>query len=747
MAADLSQCAEVRGVAAHQAMVSVVHSLPLEGAAGQETFDLAAIGLDDEARDRLLRAWNRAVALYADRKLGTGELVLPHAQAMAVILAALNLDLDTRVAALLFDIADDLPDYREALLADHGTTVVDLVTGLERLAPLRLLTRNSGAEQQTEILRKMMLAMVADIRVVLIRLASRTQTLRWLVDQKVTQGQEFARESLDIYAPLANRLGVWQFKWELEDLSFRLLEPETYKRIAKMLDQRRIERERFIADAIVRLRSELANVGIDAEVIGRPKHIYSIWNKMRAKRLDFDEVYDVRALRIIVAEVRDCYAALGIVHHLWSPIEGEFDDYIAQPKGNNYRSLHTAVVVEDGGSLEVQIRTAEMNQHAELGVAAHWRYKETSSVGKTAIADNSYDNKIALLRQLVSWRDEVTDSTPWVEQFKRAALDDTIYVLTPQGRVVDLPQNATPLDFAYRLHTDLGHRCRGARVDGQMWPLNKPLRNGQTVDIVSVREGGPSRDWLSATQGYLATQGAKRKVRQWFAVQETAETQAHGRAFVTRELQREGQSQANLEALSAKLGFRNVEAMFVAAGHGELGQRQIQLALRSDLQEVEPTPPVITRRSRAGESQVLVVGVDKLLTQLGRCCKPAPPDAILGFVTRGRGVSIHRNECINFRHLASRHPERVIAAEWGTATDGVYAIDVQVEAQDRQGLLRDISELLSREKINVTAVKTTSRKDATARMSFTIEIASTAALQRILALLGEVAGVYSAKRI
>lgn len=726
-------------------MVSVVHALPTKGE-DREVFGLAARGLNGEARLKLLDAWNWVSGIYGERKLGTGEPVLPHAQAMAVILAALDLDLDTRIAALLFNIADTVPDFHAVAVQRYGAAVAELVAGLERLAPLRLVVRNEqeSMAQQTEVLRKMMLAMVADIRVVLLRLASRTQTLRWLVDHETPQRGEFARESLDVFAPLANRLGIWQFKWELEDISLRLLEPATYKRIAKMLDERRIEREQFIANAIERVKRELKVAGIDAEVIGRPKHIYSIWNKMRAKQLDFEQVYDVRALRIIVGKVADCYAALGIIHQLWSPIEGEFDDYIAQPKSNDYRSLHTAVVAEDGRSMEVQIRTREMDKHAELGVAAHWRYKEANA---PTIADSSYDNKIALLRQLLTWRDEVTDSAAWVEQFKRAALDDTIYVLTPQGRVVDLPHGATPIDFAYRLHTDLGHRCRGARVDGHVWPLNRPLRNGQTVEINAVREGGPSRDWLNPAQGYLATPGARRKVRQWFSAQESAATLVQGRAFIARELQREGQTQINLDELAGKLGFRNVDAMFAAAGHGELGPRQIQLAVRAEAAVPEPAADVITKRSRAGDSQVLLVGVDKLMTQLGRCCKPAPPDAILGFVTRGRGVSIHRNECVNFRHLAKQHPERVIAAEWGKASEGVYAIDLQIEAHDRQGLLRDISELLSREKINVTAVKTLSRKDGTARMNFTVEMNGIAVLKRVLGLLREVPGVYSAQRV
>ncbi len=723
-------------------MVSVVHELPGAGT-DRDAFSLAANGLSDEAQLRLRDAWDWIATIYGERCLGSGEPALPHAQAMAVIVAGFELDLDTRIAALLFDLPHDCSDFKAPVAERYGDGVAELVGGLERLAPLRLLTRGSKGEagQQTEILRKMLLAMVADVRVVLLRLASRMQTLRWLVANDVPAREEFARESFDIYAPLANRLGVWQFKWELEDLSFRLLEPEIYKRIAKMLDERRVEREKFIAGAVLRLKQDLLGIGIEAEVYGRPKHIFSIWNKMRAKNLGFDQVYDVRALRIIVAEVKDCYTALGIVHHLWQPIEGEFDDYIAQPKGNDYRSLHTAVLAEDGRSLEVQVRTMEMHRHAELGVAAHWRYKEA------AAADSTYDEKISWLRQLLSWRDEITDSSAWVEQFKRAALDDTIYVLTPQGRVVDLPRGSTPIDFAYRLHTDLGHRCRGARIDGQLVPLNRPLQNGQKVEIVSVRDGGPSRDWLSPTQGYLASAGARRKVRQWFAAQETAENLVQGRAFVVRELQREGQSQANLDELAGRLGFRNVDAMFVAAAHGELGPRQIQLVLRGEQEEPDQPAEILTRRSRAGESQVLLVGVDKLMTQLGRCCKPAPPDAILGFVTRGRGVSIHRVECASFRNIAKRNPERIIAAEWGRAPDAVYAIDLEIEAHDRQGLLRDISELLSRERINVTAVKSSSRKDGTARMRFTVEVAGTSALQRVMTLLAEVRGVYSAKRI
>ena len=727
-------------------MVSVTHALSAAGLDAR-AFEQAATGLNDEARKRLTEALEFARSVYGARNLGTGEPAFPHAVAMAMMLATLNVDLDTRIAALLFDVSHDLADYQETITRRFGDTVTQLVAGLHRLAPLRLLTRTHGSvaevKSDTEILRKMLLAMVADIRVVLLRLASRTQTLRWLTDHETAERENIARESLEIYAPLANRLGVWQFKWELEDLSFRFLEPATYKRIVKMLDERRVERESFIENAVTRLKNELSAVGIAAEVYGRPKHIVSIWNKMRAKSLDFEQVYDVRALRIIVDELKDCYTALGIVHHLWQPINGEFDDYIAHPKSNHYRSLHTAVIVEDGRSLEVQIRTREMHQHSELGVAAHWRYKEAAAPTR---ADGVYDDKIAWLRQLLSWRDEITDSSIWVEHFKQAALDDTIYVLTPQGRVIDLPRGATPIDFAYRLHTDLGHRCRGARVDGQMVPLNRLLSNGQRVEIVSVRDGGPSRDWLNPAQHYLATNGARRKVRQWFAVQEEAELFSQGRVFVTRELQREGQSQANLEELAQKLGFRDINAMFLAAAHNELGMRQIQIALRGTPDEALPPAELLTKRSRAGDSHVLIVGVDKLLTQLGRCCKPAPPDAITGFVTRGKGVSIHRVKCVNFRNMSARNPERVIGAEWGQAPNAFYAVDLAVEANDRQSLLRDISEEFSNQQINVTAVKTLS-KGGMARMAFTVELPGVGSLQKVLTLLGEVAGVVAAKRV
>ena len=745
-------------------MVSVVHALPLSDvhvAIPAGTLDLLVAGVPPEGRGRIESALALAGTLYGRNLLESGESALNHAIGTALIAASLNLDIDTRLAALLFAVADGMGEeklWRDKLSAEFGETAARLVDGLHRLKGLRLLTRpqagaSSDVKAQTETLRKMLLAMVEDIRVVLLRLASRTQTLRYFTDHPGPQREEVARESLEIYAPLANRLGVWQLKWELEDLSFRFIEPETYKRIARMLDEKRAERELFICSAVERLKNELAASGIAAEVHGRPKHIFSIWSKMRGKNLDFAQVYDVRALRVLVAEVKDCYAVLGLVHHLWQPIRGEFDDYIAHPKGNNYRSLHTAVMADDGNPFEVQIRTHEMHRHAELGVAAHWRYKEAGSQSKSAVrADSAYDDKIAWLRQLLSWRDEITDSGEWVQQFKRAALDDTIYVLTPQGRVIDLARGATPIDFAYRVHTDLGHRCRGARVDGQQVPLNTPLANGQSVEIVSVKQGGPSRDWLNPAQGYLATSRARQKVKQWFTAQEEAETLAQGRSFVARELQREGQTQANIDELAHKLGYKSSDELYLAGGRGELGMRQIQVALRGAAEVLPPEPEIHTRRSKAADtdSRILVVGVGKILTQLGRCCKPVPPDAISGFVTRGKGVSIHRVECRNFKSMSAHSPERVIAAEWGNVGDqarqeGLYAVDIVVDAHDRQGLLRDISEVLSREKINVTAVKTQSRTGS-ARMSFTVELNGVPLLQRMLTLVREVPGVVNVWR-
>jgi len=712
-----------------------------------EALEAVAAGLEGAERDLVARALDFAGPVYEGKTLGTGEGAMPHAIGVARRLADLKLDGEARAGAILFSIPSYLDDAHGKLDQEFGATVTSIVEGIARLNTLRVVTRDLAAQEksasktaQAEVLRKMLLAMVEDIRVVIIRLASRTQTLSFIAKASDEVRRPVAQETLDLYAPLANRLGIWQLKWELEDMSFRFLEPELYKRIASMLDEKRGEREAFIAQAMATLERELAAVGVKADLAGRPKHIFSIYNKMRGKGLDFSDLYDVRALRIIVDTVKDCYTALGVVHNLWTPIPKEFDDYISRPKANDYRSLHTAVVGPDGRPVEVQIRTREMHRHAELGVAAHWRYKENAR-------RDPFDEKIALLRQVLAWRDEVVDSSDWKEQFKRAALDETVYVLTPQGRVVDLARGATPIDFAYALHTDLGHRCRGAKVDGTMVPLDYKLQNGQRVEIIAAKTGGPSRDWLNPNLGYLASSRARNKVRQWFNATELAQTIADGRATVEREMQREGQTGASLDALAQKFGYDKAEDFFAAVGREVIRPREIQNALRGETEEAEAPEPVVAKKSKAeaGGSGILIVGVDRLLTQLARCCKPAPPDGIMGFVTRGRGVSIHRASCKSLAALLRAHPERAIEAHWGEQGPGVFAVDVVVQAHDRQGLLRDVSEVFSRQRINVTAVNTASRQHV-ATMAFTVEVSGVDQLARTLAEIRDVPGVFSAGR-
>ena len=715
-----------------------------------------AAGLPEADALRLRRAYEFALPIYADKLLGTGEPVLEHALGVTASLAALRLDAETRIASILFAMPQYLPDSQEKLAAEFGPAVATLVAGISKLNQLRMLTRalagqESGAARssQAEVLRKMLLAMVEDIRVVLVRLSSRTQTLRFLSHSPDAERRHsYAQETLDIFAPLANRLGVWQLKWELEDYAFRYLEPVLYKKIASMLDEKRDEREGYIAQALSVLNVELQAAGLHAEVQGRPKHIYSIYNKMRGKGLDFDELYDVRALRVLVDSVKDCYTALGLVHNLWTPIPKEFDDYISRPKGNDYRSLHTAVMGSDGRALEVQIRTYEMHRHAELGVAAHWRYKEAGAGRAASVSrKDPFDEKIAWLRQVLAWRDDVTGSVNWAEQAKQKMPDDTVYVLTPQGKVLDLPQGATPVDFAYHLHTDLGHHCRGAKVDGVMVPLNYKLANGQRVEIVSAKTGGPSRDWMNPSLGFLQSSRARNKVRQWFNNQALAETAAQGRAMVERELQRGGKTGANLDQLAQKIGYARSEDMFAAAGREEVGTKKLQNALRGKAESEPEEETFLPGKSKADAngSGILVVGMDKLLTQLAKCCRPAPPDAIAGFVTRGRGVSIHRRSCRDLQRLAELQPERMIVADWGKQKEGVFSVEIVVQANDRQGLLRDISEVLSRDKINVTAVNTQSKQHV-AYMSFTVEISNLEQLQRTLAQIREVQGVQTASR-
>ncbi|HSA90543.1 MAG TPA: bifunctional (p)ppGpp synthetase/guanosine-3',5'-bis(diphosphate) 3'-pyrophosphohydrolase [Burkholderiales bacterium] len=705
-------------------MVSVVQLHPQSGAGA---LDALAAGLEAPERGLIARALEFAEPLYAAQRLSTGEPAWSHALGLAAGLAAIGLDAPGRAAGILFASPKYL-DGTDKLREAFGEEIAALASGVEKLYQLRVATRGTPREQN-EVLRKMVLGMVEDVRVVLIRLASRTQTLRYFAKTSSPDRASYARETLDIYAPLANRLGVWQLKWELEDLSFRYLEPELYKRIAQMLDEKRLERERYIASAVGTLARELGALHIKGQITGRPKHIYSIWNKMRAKQLDFSQLYDVRALRVIVPEVKDCYAALGVVHNLWQPIPKEFDDYISRPKGNLYQSLHTAVVGPDGKTVEVQIRTEEMHRQAEYGIAAHWQYKEKAKTSQ------QFEQKVAWLRQLLAWRDEVP--------VKKPELDDTIYVLTPQGKVVDLPAGSTPIDFAYALHSDLGHRCRGARVDGHIVKLDTPLASGQRVEIVAAKSGGPSRDWLNPERGFVKSARARHKIRQWFNAKALADTVAAGRAAVEKELRRVGATQASLEGLAAKLGFAKPDELFAAVARDEVNLRQLQVALKGAVPAAAPEVKR-ARKAPSAKAAMLVVGMGGLATQLARCCKPVPPDPIRGFVTRGKGVSIHRDGCESLKRLAESYPERLLETAWGKS-ESAYAVDMVVTAADRRGLLRDISDALAREGVNVTAVRTQTRDDV-AFMRFSFDVADSAQLRRALALVRSVKGVIRVAR-
>jgi GTP pyrophosphokinase len=708
----------------------------------------------------LARARAFAEPLLASETLDTGENVLVHADAVAAILKSIGGSEAMQTASYLVYACDHLNKPHEVIAKAFGENFADLAVETTKLVRVQRMARiaqtaagNTAAPMaqtaaaQTESVRKMLLAFSKDLRVVMLRLASRLQTLRHFAATKLPVPENLARESLQVFAPLANRLGIWEVKWEMEDLSFRFLEPDTYKQVAKLLDEKRVEREAAVEHLRQQLATELAAQGITATVQGRPKHIYSIVKKMRGKSLGFDQVYDIRALRIVVPNVPDCYAALSWVHSQFAPVTEEFDDYIARPKANGYQSLHTVVRDAAGQPIEVQVRTQAMHDHAEHGVAAHWAYKEAGAKGYAGgvTAAGEYDAKIAVLRQLLAWERDLSGGQD------AAVFDDRIYVLTPDAAIVELPKGATAVDFAYSVHTSLGHRCRGAKVDGAMVPLNTPLKNGQTVEVTTVREGGPSRDWLNLELGFLASHRARAKVRAWFNALAMGETVAKGREAVEKLLQREGKTAIKLDDLASQLGFNNAEALFEVVGKDEFSLRNIETLLRPP--EPAPTqddymPLKKPRAAGGGKGGVLVVGVDSLMTQLAKCCKPAPPDLISGFVTRGKGVSVHRSDCSNLRNMVTRSGDRVIDVEWGTpgAKDGnVYPVDVAVQANDRQGLLRDISEVFAKEKMNVIGVQTQSIK-GTAWMTFTVEVAESGRLAKVLGIVNELSGVRSARR-
>lgn len=698
------------------------------------------------------QACDLAAPLYSGQTELTGTPLLQHALGTATILIDMNMDVETIVATILHAVPSYLDDWQAILEARFGTNIAGLIEGILRMEQIQAFSEFEGSHgsnpknvdhtQQVESLRKMLLAMVQDIRVVLIKLAERTQTLRSLMGASPDQQKQIAQESQRIFAPLANRLGVWQIKWELEDLSLRYLEPKLYKEVAKMLDERRIDREQYIIDVVSQLKYELNQAGIKGEVSGRPKHIYSIIKKMKSKNLDFSELYDVRAVRILVDDIKDCYAVLGMIHNLWQPIPGEFDDYIARAKSNNYRSLHTAVSGPRNLALEVQIRTFEMHQHSELGVAAHWRYKEG---GKS---DAKFDEKVAWLRQILAWKDEVSVSSDLLEQFKSELFQDKVYVLTPQGKVIDLPKGATPIDFAYTLHTDLGHRTRGAKVNGSIVPLNTKLQNGQRVEILTSKLGSPSRDWLNTGLGFLQSPSARAKVRYWFKYQNFDENVTQGRAKLDRELHRAGVGAANQEKIAQKLQFHKLEDFLAAIGRGDVSEHQIALAIQ---EEASPRPetarPLAPRRTTALQPQtgIVIEGIGNLQTSIAKCCKPMPADLIVGYLTRDHGVTIHRQTCTFITRLPEERRNRVLSAQWGSSQNVNMDVDIEVEAHDRQGLLRDISDLFVREKVNATKANTMSRNNL-ALMQFSIEISGLEQLNQLLALIQQLPNVIEARR-
>ena len=680
------------------------------------------------------------------------EPLLPHLLQAALMVADMDLLAESVAATVLTDVPAHADNWEERVTEACGAAVANLVKGIDEVqklthfAKVDSLATPEERAAQAETMRKMLLAMVSDIRVVLIKLALRTRTMQFLSQTPDSPAKRaLAKETLDIFAPLANRLGVWQLKWQLEDLGFRHYNPEEYRRIACLLDEKRDERLEYIERFLVQLKAAVRQAGIECDVAGRPKHIYSIYRKMVKKKLDFDGLYDIRAVRVLVNTVPECYSVLGIVHSLWQPIPGEFDDYIANPKGNGYKSLHTVIVGPEDKGIEVQIRTNEMHEFNEFGVAAHWRYKEG---GK---GDSAYEQKIAWLRQLLDWRENMVQSgkEDLAAAFKTELFNDTIYVLTPHGKVFSLPSGSTPIDFAYALHSDLGNRCRGAKVDGQIVPLSTPLENGQRVEIIAAKEGEPSVNWLH--EGWVKSSKAISKIRAYIRAQNAEAVREEGKHQFDKVIAKIN-PKPNQQQVCEKLGFKQLEELYAAIGQGEVSLRAVQKAAGTliEPQAVPVSENTIVKKSKiasGSKNGVLVDGEGGLLTVLARCCKPAPPDLIAGFVTREKGVSIHRECCPDFQHLARKSPEKVVPASWAELDSGqIFAIDIEVRAQDRNGLLRDVSDCLARHKVNVTAVHTQTR-GLEASMRFTLEVRQVNELPRVLANLAEVKGVSGVSRL
>ena len=697
------------------------------------------------------RAYTLAESAHDGQKRVSGEPYIIHPLAVAGILADLRLDAQAVAASLLHDVAEDTTTNIPDLAEEFGPEVASLVDGVTKLVEISELANLpvDSRDPKIESLRKMFLAMYSDVRVVLIKLADRLHNMRTMSYMSPEKQRRISRETLDIYAPLASLLGIWQVKWELEDLAFRYLDPTTYAEIEKSLAQRRIEREKYVERVTEILRNELSKHGIQAEISGRPKHIYSIYRKMRKKGVTFDEIYDRHGVRLIVPEIADCYASLGVVHTLWRPIPGEFDDYIANPKENLYQSLHTAVMGPEGQPLEVQIRTPEMHRIAEIGIAAHWRYKTQTR------HDDAYERKIAWLRSVIDWQtQEKSGGNDFLATVKEDLFKDRVYVFTPKGDVIDLPAGSTSIDFAYRVHTEIGHRCRGAKVKGKLVSLDYQLQNGDQVEIITAKRGGPSRDWLNPHLGFIKTARARTKIRQWFRQQNRDENITAGREQLERELNRLGVDNLTYEHIAQLFDVSTVDDFLASIGCGDIST--IDVATRVLKLGRPEEPPKTLAQEQLGSQEapqrppvavqgIAVQGVGNLLTVLSRCCNPMPPDDIVGFVTRGRGVSIHRRECPNVTAL--KNSERLIEVDWGNTNPGASRVKIRVQAFDRAGLLADITSIIDEEKINLEdASAVTARPDNLAVITATLEVRDAEQLSRVLSRIDRLPNVVSVKR-
>ena len=734
--------------------------------------DSIAVGHSEKELEMIHKAALYAIDCHQGQVRRSGEAYVNHTFAVAAIVHELGLDYEAIIAALLHDSVEDTDVTLEDLSHKFGNSVAQMVNGVTKMEGIQEFAEDEHAielnedgsipalrKQQNqernriESLRKMMLAMVEDVRVVLIKLSDRLHNMRTMEHMPAHKQVAKSRETLEIFAPLANRLGVWQLKWELEDLAFRYIEPENYKEIAKKLKDRRVDRDEYISDFVEQLSNQLEDGGINGEVKGRSKHIYSIWAKMQRKNLDFENVYDIRAVRLLVDSVQDCYAALGLIHTQWKYIPGEFDDYIATPKENNYQSIHTAVIGPQGRVIEIQIRTVEMHKANELGVAAHWRYKEGSK------SDSSLEHKILWLRQLMEWKDDVVDASEFVERVQDDVFENRIYVFTPKGKVVDMPEGATPIDFAYRIHTEVGHKCRGAIVNGKMVPLTTPLQTGQRVEVVTNKNGSPSLDWLSSHHNYIKTRRARSAIQHYFRYQNRDETIAYGRDILDKELHRMNVPDVNMERLAKSMKLDDAEELYLKLADGSIRLGRVSMTamklVRPDQHELFDEPEeeakiVLNQKYTTNldvEQDIKAGGVDNILMKAASCCTPIPGDDVKGFITKGSGVSVHRNDCANMINLCETEADRIIEVDWFNQNLKTYPMSILVEAFDRKGLLTDISGIFTSEKVNVIEMTTrTDPKDQSVTMIVTAELPNIESMSQVVNRIMQIPNVHDVRR-